>query len=414
MLAGLFDAGLASLATFAVGIYAVRTLDPTILGAYALVYQAIFLVGIVPANLVFVPVEIAVVADPVVDRLDHLRRSLVLGAAPAVLSGLATAAWVLVAPPEAPRGPVVALTLTGIGTAILSPVQDHVRRMLHSGGRSWSAAWVSSFQLAIAVAALLALRALAVPHAWIPFGALGLANLVSLLVGIARAEAGRRGRQSGAPLRFRELVRSGRWLLGGGLLQPATGFAAAAIVSRLAGAAALGFAEAARVVAQPVWVLAVGLSSVLGPRSMEAARRRRRTEARRIARTFLLAVLIVGGMTLLWLGIEWRFNPLAWLLPAAYVVNGLVAASIVAQVVAATTFPFRSEVLGAREESAYTRIEGVASFTRVIVSATAPVTRAFAIPLGLAGVGLVRWVGFRRLLSRFYAVPVSASEDEPA
>lgn len=403
MLAGLLDAGFASLATFAIGIYAVRVLDPTALGGYALAYQAIFLVGIIPANLVFVPVEIRVVEHPPAHRLGHLRRALVLGTGPSLLSALAILLWIPIAPPEIPSTAVVALTVTAIATAALSPMQDHVRRMLHSGGESWTAATVSGAQLAASGAALAFLHFSEVHPTWIPFGALAIANACSLLVGLVGARRVARPIDAEAPeYRFLELARAGSWLVGGGLLNPATGFVSAALVSRLASAAALGYAEAARVVAQPVWVLAVGISSVLGPRSMEAAQAGRQDQAKSVRRGYLLPVLGFGALNLAWFGSDWVLNPLSWLLPAAYAVPWLVAASILAQVLSATIFPYRSELLGARKEATYTRIEVVASVVRTAVSASASILRAFAIPLGVLAVWIVRWFAIRRALVPIY------------
>ena len=405
MLAGLLDAGLASLATFVVGIYAVRALDPEVLGAYALVYYAIFLVGIVPANLVFTPVEIAVVQRPVRSRTAHLGRSLKLGLPATLLAGLAVALWIPVAPSEVPRSAILPLTIGGIATAALSPVQDHVRRMLHTGGRSWWAAIVSAVQLVTVIGGLLALSARGVPAAWLPFGALALANLASLAIGAVGAWTGPRSEDQPLTLHLGELAHSGRWLVGGGLLNPATGFVSAAIVSHLAGAASLGYAEAARVVAQPVWVLAVGLSSVLGPRSMQAAHERRLDQAREVRRLFLACVLGAGAVNLVWFGAAWSLNPLAWLLPSAYVVPGLVAATICAQVLGALVFPHRSELLGARRESTYTRIELIASLVRAAVSTSALAIHAFAIPIGHIAVVVVRGMGFHEALSDVYASP---------
>ncbi|HUP18959.1 MAG TPA: hypothetical protein VM778_03290 [Gemmatimonadota bacterium] len=403
--AGLVDASLASLATFVVGVYAVRALDPAVLGAYALVYQAIFLVGIVPAQLVFLPVEIAVIARPLASRTRYLARSIRVGLPIALAAGLATVIWIPVAPAGVPDSVVWPLTASGIAAAALSPVQDHARRILHAGGRSWTAAIVSTVQLGTVVAALAVFSARGVDAAWLPFGALALANLASLLVAAAGAHLRTERDPVGLDLRFAQLALGGRWLLGGGLLSPASGFAAAAVVSQLAGAAALGYAEAARVVAQPVWVLAVGLSSVFGPRSMEAALHRRRWKALGLRRIYIFSVLVVGAINVAWLGAAWALNPLAWLMPAAYVVPGLVAASIAAQSLGATMFPYRSELLGGRRESSFTRVEGIGAVARVAASVSALSIHAFAIPLGNLVVAVVRWIGFRNALERMYRTP---------
>lgn len=412
--AGLVDAGLASLATFCIGVYAVRILDPAILGGYALVYQAIFLVGIVPANLFFTPAEVAAVSFPVHRRLDHLGRSLLLGTPAAVVLALGVLLWLPVAPPEVHGDAVRGLTITAIAAAFLSPVQDHVRKMLHSGGASWHAAAVSTVQLVSAVAGILVLTLLGVPAWWIPFGALALANFLSLAAGLVAARLERSGIApiENEKMRAAELVEAGRWLVGWAVLSPAAGFAAAALVSRLAGAEALGYAEAARVIAQPVWVLAVGLSSVLGPPSMEAGKDADRERARRISTSFVAMIAAAGAGCVLWFGADWWGNPLAQLLPTAYAVPWLVAATIVAQTVTGMLFPFRSELLGARQEAPLTRLEIVASLQRVVVAATARWTYAYAIPLGYLALGAVRWLGYLPILRRVYGDASEPRDDD--
>ncbi|MFN2384612.1 MAG: hypothetical protein ABR559_10215 [Gemmatimonadota bacterium] len=402
MVAGLSDAALASLATFAVGIFAVRTLDPALLGGYALCYQAIFLVGIIPANLLFTPAEVAVVAFPRGERLGHLGQSLRLGALPAAAAALLVTLWVAVAPNELPAEAIRALTVTAVATAFLSPVQDHVRRMLHSGGASWCAAIVSAVQLLVVAVVLALHKQLSISVWWIPFGALALANGASLV--IALLCAGRRwaGRPGAERLRAGELVRAGRWLVGWSLLSPAAGFIAAAIVSRTAGAEALGYAEGARVVAQPVWVLAVGLSSVLGPLSMAAGRERSERSARRVSRGFMWTVGAAGLTCMLAFGMEWRGNVLSWLLPTAYAVNGLVLVTLLAQTATGLLFPYRSELLGARREAPLTKLEIIASALRVVMAGTARATHAFAIPLGYLAVGIARGIGYKAILRTVY------------
>jgi hypothetical protein len=59
--AGLLDAGLASLASFVVGVYAARFLPASELGAYALFFTAFLLAAVVPAQLILTPAEIAAV-----------------------------------------------------------------------------------------------------------------------------------------------------------------------------------------------------------------------------------------------------------------------------------------------------------------------------------------------------------------
>lgn len=400
--AGVLDAGLGALATFVLGVYAVRALPPEVLGGYAVVYQAILLVGVVPMNLVFKPLEVAAVAHRPARRLLHLRSSLALGAVPALLASFAVALWTLVAPPEVSRDAVRALTLTGIAAAALGPVQAHLRTMLHSAGYGPTAARVSGIRVATVLAVVVLAPFTGIPAPWIPFGALFLADLASLAAGVAATDAlVPRERPAERP-GLVEVLHTRRWLAWGGLLGPATGFVSAALVARLAGAAALGHAEAARVVAWPVWGLALGVFSVLGPRSSRAAKRRRREDARAVYRTYLLWIAGGGIATLALLGPDWVLNPLSWLLPTAYAVTWLVPVSILARALHAAVLPFRSELLAAGHEEVRTRVEFVGSGVGILVSLTAPWTRSFALPLSVIATRGVCWIGFRQQLRRVY------------
>src|SRR5919202_1297041 len=98
MLAGVLDAGLSSLASFAVGVYAARTLTPVLLGGYALAFTAYGLAATVPAQLVFTPLEITATTCPGPSRLPFLRRSLRMGFLPALLPALGVPLWIAFAP----------------------------------------------------------------------------------------------------------------------------------------------------------------------------------------------------------------------------------------------------------------------------------------------------------------------------
>lgn len=391
---GVLDAGLSSLATFVIGLYAARYLPPTILGGYALVFSAFMLMTKIPAQLLFKPAEIEIVSFPSPTRLRFLWQTVALGSLPVALSALAIAAWVFVAPPGIPVDVIVGLTCTAVLAAIVSPVQDHVRRMLHMGDGSWYAAAVSAVQLVGAAAGIAVLVNLEVPRSWVPFGALAVANILSLVAGFVLAR-GPHEPSAETRLRFGELASAGRWLLLIGLMPLAAGFAAGILVSHLAGAAALGYAEAARVLGQPPFVLSVGLGAVLGPRSMEAARLGRLTEARHLSRMYTLVTLLCGLPYLALVGFAWEWNPAHRLLPNAYAITGLVSATILGNMLIGMDWPYRSELLGAGRAMSLARLEGAANIARTGVATTAAATGAFAIPAGLVTLAAVRSLGYR-------------------
>ncbi len=400
--AGVMDAGLASLATFATGLFAIRYLEPRALGAYALIFAAFNLLAVVPAQLLFVPAEVAAVGFPRGERIALLPHSLRAGLPAAALAAAALPAWALAAPRGIPPATAGVLTASAVACTFLSPVQDHLRRMLHTAGRSGTAALVSAVQLAVVVAAAAAfLGGMGIDAAWVPFGALAAANALSLAAGIAAARPSFRA-PAPPELGTAALARSGGWLLLVGLIAPASGFAAGSVVGRLAGAEAVGIAEAARVIGHPVLVLATGLSAVLGPHSVRAAREGRVAAARRIDRAFAALTLGLGAAYLAAVSAPWALNPFPALVPRAYAVAGLAAAAIVAAMVNGALYPSRSELLGVRGETAIVRADAAGAALRVAAAATAGVTHAFAVPLGFLALGAARWIGYRRTLARVY------------
>jgi O-antigen/teichoic acid export membrane protein len=408
--AGLIDSGLTSLGTFAISLFAARALEPVALGAYALFFPATMTLGIVPTQLILLPAEVSALGLRGSDRLRLFQQSFRL-VAPFSLSALAVVLVALVVPREVPSALVLPLALTAFPASLFSPLQDHVRRTLHLAGHSWAAAAVSAIQLAAALTLLIGLSLLGVPPVWIPFGSLAAANALSTLTGviIARRWAGGRYPES---LQRRELAGSGRWLLVGSLVPSVSGFTASALIAHLAGAAALGYAEAARVVARPLEVFAFGLGFVLNPRSMEAAREQNEAAARRISRSYTALVL---GLAVLYGGVvalPWAGNVFARLLPTAYVVGGLVAVTILSAAVSGLTVPFRAELVGGRKEVALARISMLSAAVQVLVGGAAGVLGAFAKPLSLVASTGLAWLRFGRALSAHYRAGV-LTPDQP-
>jgi O-antigen/teichoic acid export membrane protein len=398
--AGLLDAGLASLASFVVGVYAAHFLPASELGAYALFFTAYLLAAVVPAQLILTPAEIAAVEAARPERVGLLRQSWRLAGPSAVVAAcLASAAASVGA--SAPARSLLALAVTTAACSVVSPVQDHVRRTLHLAGFSWRAALVSLVQLLAAVASLAVFHAAGVPEIWRPFGALALANAVSLSVGVILAR--REAHASSLP-RYgaKALMGSGRWLLVLELATAAATFLSSVMITRLASAEALGHAEAARIVAQPMFVLMVGLSAVLAPRSMEAAVARDYQRARSIARPFN-ALLVAAGLAYSALTVvPWWGNPFAALVPKAYDVRGLVLASVLGYVFVGIVFPYRSELFGAHQERLLPRVAMLAGIAQLVVTVSTVWVEAFARPLGGTVFALVLWVGYRRRREAMY------------
>ena len=401
--AGVADAALNSVATLGMGFYAARALEPTSLGAYGLAFTAFVVATRFPSQLIFKPAEIIAVSIPEETRLGLLGRSLTLGVGPAFLAGVALSLWTLLAPASVPGHVILALTVTGALSAFVSPIQDHVRHMLHLGDASWGAAGISGVLVAASFFAMWFLHHAHVPSSWVPFGALALGNTASLAAGLVLARGHRADHSGRARLRLGALVHSGRWLLIVALLPTGAALISAAFVVHLAGSAAMGFAEAGRVFGQPPWVLSMGLAAVLGPRSMRAAQQGRLDEARVVSRHFTMLMLLLGLPYLALVGVPWSWNPLTRLVPNAYHVPHLLLINVIGNMVIGMDWCYRSELIGAGRTSALAKLEAVANTARTAIGATAGLIGAFAIPVGYLTLALVRSVGYRIALRPLYA-----------
>ncbi|MCP4964942.1 MAG: hypothetical protein GY926_06875 [bacterium] len=400
--AGIVDASSASLATFLMGLAAVNLLEDADRGVYAIFFTTFMLATLVPHNLVFTPAEVDAVAYPVEHRIPLIRRTMALGIGPAALGALsvglaALAGWALTT-----TSVIVPLTVTTAVAAVLSPLQDHLRKMLHIGDRSWLAAWVSGIQLTAAAAAILAMMAVDVAVPWIPFGALAIANTASLTFGWLVTTRLHGQVPAESEIRLGDLIKRGRWLVVQAAVPALAGFLAATTITRLASAEALGFAEAARVVSQPILVFATGLSVVLAPRTMEAAMNRDLTKARHASKVFLTAVAIAGIGYLAIAGWSWQLNPMSRIVPSAYEVSGLVALTIVANIANATVFLQINELLGAKREITLAKLSLFVSPIVLLGAATAGVTEAFARAIGRLGQSTTRFLVQRIVIRPLY------------
>jgi O-antigen/teichoic acid export membrane protein len=398
--AGLLDAGCASLASFATSLYAARLLSAEDLGTFSLFFTAFLMAAVVPTQLLYAPAEIASLSYEGRRRLRLLDQSMRLGCLPAVAAGLVAVLAAIKGSTDA-TSEVTSLACTSLACAIVSPMQDHLRRLLHFAGLSWRAAAMSGLHLAVTLGGLFVGTSVGLPAAWVPLGALALGNVLSLLLGI-RLASGRRDFAGLEPLALLDLFRFGRWLTLVGLTPILARFASGVLVTHLASAATLGYVEAARVVSQPLFVLMLGLSFPLAPQMMEAAATRSTDLARLASRPFKTIIVVSGLLYLLVVGLQWRFNPVSYLVPKAYVVIGVVPLLIVVQILQGLLHPSRTELTGARQPRTLLRLELVTSSMLCLASAGAGTLGAFAVPLG----GLVQslaglWL-FERARRRIY------------
>jgi O-antigen/teichoic acid export membrane protein len=393
--AGLVDAAASSLATFVAGLFAARVLDPASLGVYALFFSGFMLAFAVPDHVVFQPAEVATLRHEPRRRLLALPRVASVGMALSLASATVGVLICVAVAPDVDPDIVVPLAVTSWCAAVVWPLQDHVRQMLHMADRSVVAAAMSMVNAVVVTGALGASLLLPVDVAWVPFSAIALGNVASLAVGLWAWWSVARGDAEPVHLSMRSVLRAGRYYLASGTAPIGATFVVSIIVTRLAGSAALGYAEAARVVAQPVAVIGVGLTATIGPRLLEAGAARDRDRARHLTSVFLLIVTGSGLLAIALVGWAWPLNPMLWLLPQAYVVPWLVTVTIVANVLAKAPNPYRVLLLGANREPAVARVDAVTALAQCVVAATAAVTGAMARPLALAGQSALQSVWLR-------------------
>ncbi len=404
--AGVIDAGLASLATFAAGLTGVTLLSDIDRGVYGVFFTAFFLGTVVVSELIMVPAQVVAVGLPSEKRLGVTRRSLLLGLAPGLIGVLAAVAAAALKGHLTSAEVITALAVTTAITIVVSPMQDHVRALLHIADRSWRAVAVSSVQLTGVAAGIGLLVGLDVERAWIPFGSLAMANILSLATALILARSPQVPEADA--MTFRGLASSGKWLVIRAATPATLAFIAANIITELAGPIAYGYAEAARQVAQPITVLSVGLMAVLGPRAVRAGSEKdpaAGTRNRRMFVGFMLAASIAyGGLV----GFDWVLNPMAILVPSAYVIGGLVIATVAANVLAAVFLIFGRELLGAGQARSLAVISLFASPALPLAALTAGSSEAFARPLGYIVEGAIRVVGGRWWLRRHYTMQPQA------
>lgn len=380
--AGIVDAGFASLGTFAAGLAAVNLLSDVDRGVYAVFVAAFLVATTFPHNLVYLPSQVYNVGRPMAERLEYLGRVFAMGLGFSLLGSIVILIAAIATASHTSTSVTLALTLTAVSNLAVSTAQDNLRRMLHIRELHWSAASMSIVQFTTVVIVLVGMMVASIPVVWIPFGSLFIANIVSSTLGLIRA--GGFGHWNTPPgLRPRVLVRSGRWLLGQALIPTGAGFLASVVITSLAGAEAMGYAEAARVVAQPVLVFSTGLTAVLGPKVMASAMSKDNPGSTTMLRRFLQLTLGAGILYLVFAGWATPWNPMQVIVPSAYIVAGLAAATIVSNIVFASLFLRIEELMGARREVDLVKVALLASPLLVAVAFTAGSTGAFARPLGI-------------------------------
>jgi O-antigen/teichoic acid export membrane protein len=233
----------------------------------------------------------------------------------------------------------------------------------------------------------------------LPFGSLAAADLVALLASLVII---RPQLELKADYKPRQLLSTGRWLLLSASLGPAAGLSVSVLIASLAGSAALGLAEAARVAAQPIVVLAIGLSAVLRPTSMEAAIARNNKKARSVSRKFGIGIALASLLYIGAISLPVAVNPVEALIPKAFTLPGLLELSVIAAFIEGFVYLQRAELIVLNRTGSLTLGEASAFGGRVSIAIPSASLQSWAAPLGSVVGGLFRWISFTRALSSAY------------
>ena len=396
--AGIVDAALSSLGTFAAGLAAVRWLEPAELGTYSVIFSAFLVGSLLPTEITYTPAQVSMIRLDVQQRLGGIVHSLGSGIAPALLGCvLILAAGGLIWWRSDPTA-VIELAITGLGLTVISPMQDHLRRGFHIAERSWGAALMSGSQLVAVVGALLVMQALGVAPAWTPLGSLVIANIVSLGFGLALSRPAWRVRPT-APV----VTVSGRWLAASSVSAYGGTLVASVVMTLVAGPEIVGFAEAARVAAQPVLVVTTGVAAALASRHLRAAASVDRAAAITTNRSFFLVISVAGISYLFIAGFAWSFNPLFSLIPTAYDIAFLIPVTILSNLVLSFTSPLRDQLIASNREVPMAKVDFASLVIPTVVATSAGLTGAFARPLGVIGQNIYRIIRYRSIWRSVFA-----------
>lgn len=413
--AGQLDAGLASIATFAAGLFAVWEFEPTLLGAYVVTFTAWNLARTLASEMVFVPSEVVAVGHHERVRLRILDSSVRRGLAVSSIGALGVLLSMFLIETDVGTETALALTISGSAVALLAPLHEHWRTMFHIAGTSWRAVVISTVHLTVSLAAFLLLYERVNP-AWIPFGALAMGFLASSFVAVAFTLRMRTPTTKVEQPPWSELTKIGRWLLVANASAMGSDFLLVLLARSVIGSELVGYAEGARVVARPVIILGIGLAAVLGPRSVRAGLTRDRDAARRTRRIFWAVGLFVSFSYLAVVGFDWQLNPLPDLIPTAYAVDGLVAVAIIGTIFSNIAFPWWHESLGGRRQRLIAASEVAGSVAKVMTGLLAPILQAFVFPVAWASGWFTRAVGLWGTTRSLYTEPdtlESAGAKEP-
>src|SRR5581483_5439657 len=186
------------------------------------------------------------------------------------------------------------------------------------------------------------------------------------------------------------------------LLPICTQFLAGGLIASFASVKEVGYAEAARVVAQPVHVAALGLGQAITPMLMEGAQAGSRSRVFKARRIYLALLALCPVIYLPIVGVDHPLNPLAAILPNAYELRGIVLFSVAAVFITDIGLLLKTELAASRNAGDLTAptVGGSGAHLGFAVAGMGPLG-GYTVPLGLTLNSLIStvWI-FRRANKR--------------
>ena len=400
VVAGLANSAFASLTSFIVGVYAARTFSPELLGAFAIFMSGFLFAAMIPSQSYLVPLEAWAVSLDLQERggviFGSLRAALPFLAIPALLPLAFSYLSVVLNTGDSSDG--LRLLATSYCAAIVSPVQDHLRSMFFVCRKPWNAVSCSAVLLLTTVAALAFFDHIETAETLRPFGAIAVANIVSIGLGLFQFQRIKARPNRTVPA-VPQLLTSGSWLFAANCVTAGSTLLGFSIVGSLGGMTQLGFLEAARTVSQPVVVFAVGFSTALSPRTMEAVAQNNLAAQLRLIRLASGLCFLVGFLYLLGAGLPHSLNPMSALVPKAYSVPGLVGLMVLGSSLRGALRPLIAVLIAQKKTRKMARIALVGGVLLLSFCCNAGWLGGYSYAIGLPGA---------RPLSKF-KVPKSGS-----
>ncbi|GMM97714.1 hypothetical protein MTsN4n12_31260 [Microbacterium sp. MTN4-12] len=272
------DASASAGANFAAGLIAVAVLPSDGLALYALIFSAAVGSMTLPQQMAYLPHRIHINKLDNTTRTSYLRDFVSAAPTTALAVTLVCAAGLPLAQ-QTEVGQYWILTASAAAWVVVSPLQDHVRASLHISGEHLKAALISGINLSTVTAVILAglLLPFSANHSTLlPFGLLVMSNMISAIVGMML--------HRGIPAEPRRAKLTPMLALatsGSALVYQGSVYTTNTIVALLLSAAALAELEAARIVAQPVFVIGAALLSQYMPDTIRHQHRGNTQEVRK-------------------------------------------------------------------------------------------------------------------------------------